>query len=98
MSVRPIPYQRVETMFYSHVGTAPEWFVRDEEIVSTRKFSSIESASEWAARVLARGEEIPRIVAQDKYDGVMYWIRSVDERIALNAFGVPDFSANEPAY
>lgn len=85
-------------MFYSHVGTAPEWFVRDEEIVSTRKFLSIESASEWAARVIARGEEIPRIVAHDRNDGVMYWLRSVDELIALNAFGVPDFTVNEPAY
>ncbi len=97
MNTRPIPLNRVDTMFYACVGTAPEWFVRDEVVVSARKFSSVERALEWAARVVARGEEISRIVAPGE-DGVMYWVRSADERIALNAFGVPDFSANEPAY
>lgn len=97
MSVRPIPFQRVDTMFWSHVGTVPEWFVADEDVVSARMFSSVEKATEWAARVLARGEEIPRIVARGQ-DGVMYWVRNVGELIALNAFGNPDFSIQEPAY
>ena len=97
MNARPIPFNRVDTMFYACVGTAPEWFARDEEVVSARKFSTVASALEWAARALARGQEISRIVAPGE-DGVMYWVRSVDERIALNAFGVPDFSVAEPAY
>lgn len=91
MSSRPIPSNRIETMFWSCDGVAPAWFTLDTEAKPTRRLPSLELAMEWAERHRARGFEIPRIVAPGP-GGVMYWIRNGNEVIALNAFGNPDFA------
>lgn len=96
MSRRPIPYKKTETLFWTYVGTAPEWFVCDEEVVDAKLFSSIENAEEWIRRREEDGLSLPRVLACTN-EGNMYWLTH-GVRVALNAFGNPDFSTGEPAY
>lgn len=91
-SQRPIPFQNVHTMFWSHVGDAPDWFACDEEVVDAKKFCTIEKALEWIERLRKSGREIPRVIATGD-DGRLYWLYN-EERVVLNAFGNPDFTGD----
>jgi hypothetical protein len=91
-SLRPIPFGKVQTMFWSHVGEAPEWFVCDEKIVEAYKFSRCGSATEWMERRCAANIALPdRIIAVGE-DGCLYWMRDGTDPIVLDAHGNPDFS------
>lgn len=99
MSAHPIPYERVDTLFWSCVGTAPEWFVCDEEVVSARRFLALDKAVAWIGRHVGTDDDLPRILARGE-DGVLYWVRNRNgtELVRLNSFGNPDFDATMPAY
>lgn len=92
MSTRPIPYERVDTFFWSYVGTAPTGFVCDDEVVSARKFLILDKAVQWIARHVKVGDEMPRILAYGD-DDVLYWLRNREgtERVALDSYGNPNF-------
>lgn len=94
-STRPIPFNTVDTLFWSYAGTAPEWFVCDEEVVSAKQFASVGSANEWMRR-RQDGREMPRVLAVGD-NGSLYWLTN-GHHVLLNAFGNPDFSADEPCY
>jgi hypothetical protein len=95
---RPIPYNTTETLFWTCVGDAPEWFVYDDdEPVASKLFSSIELATEWMRRRQENGLDIPRVIARGE-NGSLYWLTKDGVRVVLNAFGNPDFSADQPAY
>lgn len=92
MSSRPIPFNKVQTMFWSYTGTAPEWFERDDNAVEAYKFGSLEKANEWMERRLAAGRELPERVIAMGEDGRMYWMREGSDPIQVDMYGNPDFS------
>lgn len=96
-NLRPIPFTYVDTFFFRTTLGTPEWYVNDDDTVRARMFSSVPSAIEWSGRRLAAGIPLMRIVARGP-NGDTYWVRDGVEPIRLDAFGVPDFVANAPAY
>lgn len=94
---RPIPFNRIETFFWTSNGEKPEWFVNDTVPVETCKLPNITRALEWMQHRRDKGQAVPRVIAPDE-TGTLFWLHEHHGPIRLNAFGNPDFVYNMPAY
>jgi len=94
---RHVPFNRVQTFFYSNDGTSPQWFANDSDQVETCQFSNINLGLEWVRRRRDTGMPYRRAIASDE-TGTTYWLHEHHGLIRLDVFGNPDFVAMSPSY
>jgi hypothetical protein len=94
---RSIPFNRIQTFFYSNDGTSPQWFQNDSDMIETCLFSNINLGLEWVQRRRDAGMSYRRAIASDE-TGTTYWLHDQHGLIRLDAFGNPDFVSTSPLY